>query len=605
MRKSSFVLLILIIFLLGGCAIFRLPFREEKDASELIQYFSLNYINPSTGRVYNQPIKFPATVTLQLGYNGYTSVSGINLSIIKEELEKTFFEAEQLNPNGATVNFFIDEYAGDYIVNTELIANNTTALATKLLQIVDTTSASITDFNFYLTQNATLIPNEFNDAFLWMKIEDEESFLFSKKIVTSFVQKSKMYINGRDLTSTGFPPNSAIVSDSGKQVICIAKFSIPLENNTLQTPFIFEGQNDFLFVFEGFNSDGSGLIEKKFTLTAAYPDNTAPDLNVNPQPVQPAVGSVDFAVTDEFTLDLSAVDTADKTGYPPSGLKKISWSVHGESNSATGVVDLTYLPVDGSYDDIIPIRLREKDFNSGIYRLVVTVEDRNGNQTIYGPKTFSYNLTDYKMVDIKIEKVSGDMGALLTYYAGEDLRFTLDTEESLEDVSFEIPGVTLEPEPDINAAYYRNIRYGDYLVSVSAKKNSIPYIGEESFTVQPTPTYNPGPVIEIPEDPTEPSKPFKVIVKSLTTELYADPIDTLKKKRCIYIKDGNIEPTKVEIFPENYIDLKKQTFKVAVLTVESSPILLDTADRIELTLEAEDIRGRTRERTILFTSGGE
>jgi len=294
------------------------------------------------------------------------------------------------------VNFVNEESAGDFLVQTEMrTISKDTVNASKLLHIVDPSPATITDFEFYLTENSTLIPNYQNDAFLWMKIKDDESMLFSKSILASFVSKSKLYINGRDMSTSGFPPESAIVSDDGKQIICIAKLNIPEMNQVLQTPIILEGENKFRFVFEGFNADGSGFIEKDLILSAGYTDNTPPEIiDYDYVDAGPGIGYMDFSVTDEFSLYLEVKDKGDMFDtFDPSGLDSIAWEVYGENQTPlSDRIDLRYLDKDARYQDYIPIRIRSSNFPSGIYRLLVTIEDRKGNKTVFGPNIVLFPL---------------------------------------------------------------------------------------------------------------------------------------------------------------------------------------------------------------------
>jgi len=476
---------------------------------------------------------------------------------------------------------------------------------------VDPSPASITEFEFYLTQNATLIPSYPNDAFLWMKIEDDESILFSKSILSSFSGKSKLYINGRDMNTSGFPPQSAIVSDDGKQIICIAKLNIPEINQTLQTPIILEGENIFKFIFEGFNVDGSGFIEKELILWASYTDITPPEIvDYDYVDAGPGIGYMDFSVTDEFSLYLEIKDRGDNLDeFAPSGLASLTWEISGENQTPiTGTVDLTYLDKNATYRDYIPMRIRASNYPSGIYRLLVNVEDRKGNKTVFGPKTFDYNVTTWKEAEIKVEKMAGDMGALFTYFAGETLRFSIDSNLTYDSETWSIiPEVGADFTSGsagsiIGGALYRNIKYGDYVVYVEAEKDGIPYYGETALSVEPSQTYVSQPIITylVPE-PSEPSKLFEVVVESLVG-LPSDPYETLKKKKLVYTKDGHPEPGRVDLFPFEYTESKKQTFKAMVLTSSGSPIILNNYDRVELILIAEDIRGNVSEKPFFFST---
>ena len=602
LRKSIFVFLILIIFLLGGCAIFRLPFgEEEKNASELIQYCSLNYINPSTGRIYGGEIRFPATVTLKLGYKGYTPVKGINLTVLQEHSGKTVFDAGQLDPYDATVNFVVDDDAGDYIINTELVADNgTTAMATKLLHVVDSTPASITDFEFYLTQNATLIPNELNKAFLWMKIEDDESVLFSKDIVNSFINQSKLYINGRDMSTSGFPPDSAVVSDSGKQVVCIAKLDIQEINPILQAPIIVEGENSFRFYFEGFNPDGSGLIEKKLQLTASYPDTTPPHIiDYDYDPNIPGFGFIDFSVTDEFGFHIQAQDKGDNFGeYDPSGLASLKWAVVGEDIS--GTIDLSYLSKDAIYEDLIPIQLRKAGLTSGIYQFRVIISDRKGNETVFGPKTFSYDITEFKDVGVEKEKIAGDLDRE-QYIVGDTVRFTLDTDMSFDSVIWSsIPAITLEDSVG-NSVLYKDIQYGVYVIYVEAEKDGITYYGQEELRVELPDYYVPTIEYTVPSD-SDPSQLFDIRITSVAG-LKEDPEETIIDEELHYTKDGMpAGDLKLDIFPFEYSDKNEQLFKAMITTTSGSPIVLENNDRIEMILEAEDMEGHSVIKPYFFAN---
>jgi len=602
-----------VIILVTGCAIFNLPFFGNGKEPELEDYCKISFIDPNTNAPFTSPITFPASVVIQYRYTGYYPVEELKMDVIQKDNDKKWLSVENLNPNLATVNFVNEDSAGDFVVYTQMkTISNDTINASKLLHIVDPSPATITEFEFYLTENATLIPRYQNDAFLWMKIQDDESILFSKSILASFVGKSKLYINGRDMSTSGFPPDSAIVSDDGKQIICIARLNIPEMNQMLQTPYIFQGENNFRFIFEGFNVDGSGFIEKEMTLTAAYTDNTPPDIiDYDFADAGPGIGYMDFSVTDEFSLYLEIKDRGDHFDtFEPSGLDSITWQVYGENQtSISDTIDLSYLDVDAVYKDYIPIRIRANNFPSGIYKLLVTVKDRKGNETIFGPKTFDYNVTSWKEADIQVEKIAGDMGALYTYFAGETLRFTIDS-----DLTFDTQNWSIIPEVGtdfttsaqnssiIEGALYRNIRYGDYVVYVEARKSGIPYYGEVSFSVEPSQTFVQQPVITyIVDSSSEPSKLFEIVVESLI-DLPADPYETLKKKKLIYTKDGFPSPARVDLFPYEYSDSKRQTFRAMVLTSSGSPIILNNYDRVELILTAEDIRGNVSEKPFFFSN---
>jgi hypothetical protein len=614
MKKVAFLIIsLIIIFLITGCAIFNLPFFGGGGETDLADYCKISFLDPNTKEPFSSPITFPASVVIKYQYNGYYPVEDLKMDVVQVINDRNWLSVENLNPTSAMVNFVNEESAGDFLVQTEMrTINKDTVSASKLLHIVDPSPATITEFEFYLTENSTLIPNYQNDAFLWMKIKDDESMLFSKSILASFVSKSKLYINGRDMSTSGFPPESAIVSDDGKQIICIAKLNIPEMNQVFQTPIILEGENKFRFVFEGFNSDGSGFIEKDLMLTAAYTDNTPPEIiDYDYVDAGPGIGYMDFSVTDEFSLYLEVKDKGDMFDtFDPSGLASLTWRISGENQTPiSDTIDLTYLAKDALYQEYIPIRIRSYDYPSGIYRLLITIEDRKGNTTTFGPKTFNYNVTSWKEADIKVEKIAGDMGALYTYFAGETLRFSIDSDLTYDSENWSIiPDVGTDFTTNANnntmigGAVYRNIKYGDYVVYVEAKKDGIPYYGETSFSVEPSQTYVNQPVITYNvESPSEPSKLFEVVVDSLI-DLPSDPYETLKKKKLVYTKDGHPEPAKVDLFPFEYSDSKQQTFKAMVLTSSGSPIILDNYDRVELILTAEDIRGNVSEKPFFFSN---
>ncbi len=603
-------MIIVSIILLTGCAMLSLPFYGgTSSAIKLSDYCSIAFINPDTGQPFNSPITLPASVVIKYEYTGHYPANSLAVNVVQTANSKQWLGASNLNPKYATVSFIDSTDAGDFIVSSTMTTiDGHTVNASELLHIVDPSPATITDFEFYLTQNATLVPETANNAFLWMKIKDDESILFSKNILASLISKSKLYINGRDMTTSGFPPESAVISDSGKEMICIALLNIQANNAILNTPVILEGKNEMLFVFEGFNVDGSGLIEKRLTLTAAYPDTKEPKVQTEFISVDPASDPLDFAVTDEFFISIETEDQPEKYGYKPSGLKELTWTVYGESDVIiSGTVDLSYLDREAEFTDYIPVRMREYDCESGIYRLKITVEDNNGNVALVGPKTFSYNVTNYKPVDIITEKLSGDMGAI-EYYAGESIRFTIDSDETLSDIQWtSFPAVDLVANDLLKAADYYNANYGSYEIAVQAVKNGIPYVGSTQLTVKATQSYVAGPVISVNEtdiDYTNPSKPFVVTVTTLEENpLSTDPNDTLKQKRLMYFKDGTYEGAKLEIYPLNYESLYEQTFTCMVLTPEGSAIVLGSGDRIDLTLGAEDAAGNEREKTFLFASG--
>jgi hypothetical protein len=610
MKKSIiYPIIVFSIILLTGCAMFNLPFYGgTSTAIKLSDYCSIAFIDPETNQPFNSPITLPASVVIKYEYTGHYPASSLSLNVVQTANQKKWLGASNLNPKYATVSFIDHTDAGDFMVSSTLTTiDGHSVHASELLHIVDPSPATITDFEFYLTQNATLVPETANNAFLWMKIKDEESILFSKNILASLINRSKLYINGRDMTTSGFPPESAIISDSGKEMICIAILNIQANNAILNTPVIQEGENNMLFVFEGFNVDGSGLIEKRLTLSAAYPDTKAPRVQTEFMSVDPASDPLDFSVTDEFFISLETEDLPEKYGYKPAGLNQLTWTVYGESGvSTSNTIDLSYLDREAEFTDYIPLRMREYGWSSGIYRLRISVEDKNGNVALVGPKTFSYNVTNFKPLDILVEKLSGDMGAI-EFYAGESIRFTIDSDETLNDIQWtSYPEIDLVPNDLLKSADYNEASYGSYEVAVQAVKNGIPYVGSAQLTVKATQSYVAGPVITVDEstiDYTNPSKPFVINVTTLEENpLSPDPKDTLKQKRLMYFKGGTLEGAKVEIYPQSYESLYEQSFTCMVLTPSGSPIILGSSDRIDLTLGAEDAAGNEREKTILFSN---
>lgn len=613
MKKVAFFSIILIVLLfITGCAVFNLPFfGGSSGKTDLGEYCSISFLDPKTNEPFTTPITFPASVVIKYEYTGYYPVEDLKMDVIQVVNDRNWLSAENLNPNLATVNFENEEVAGDFVVQTEMrTISKDTVNASKVLHIVDPSPATITEFEFYLTNSATLIPEHANNAFLWMKIEDDESILFSKSILASLNNRSKLYINGRNMNASGFPPESAIISDDGKQVICIALLNIQANNALLNnTPNILEGENDFRFVFEGFNVDGSGLIEKKLNLSAIYPDTTSPDLTVDLKDTQLIPGSIDFKATDEFAIEIYVKDKANESSYKPSGLKDLKWEISGEGGrSLTGTIDFSELDPEDSYNDYIYFRLRESDFESGIYRLKITTEDRNGNKTIYGPKVFMYNVTDFVELDILMEKFEGNMIIDNIFYAGETARFKIDTEESIEIKDWKmIPDVgdKLEEENEMRSAMYRNMNYGNHTISFEGENNGIIYTGSLSFTVNATQGYIPGPTFEIDEaqiDFQNPSLPFPVTINSLI-DLSSDSNDVLEGRPRLF-QDGTIAPALCMIRDIDTTDSKRQSFKVYVMTPGStsvlSPILLEDSDRLELTLVAKDVDGNEREYFLMF-----
>jgi len=613
---------------------FNLPFYGGgTNAIKLSDYCSIDFIDPVTGQPFTSPITLNTStaplstitatdttvtdgveVVIKYEYTGHYPAKDLSLNVVQTSNNKQWVSATNLDPKYATVSFIDSTDAGDFIVTSKMTTIDGHAVhASELLHIVDPSPASITEFEFYLTQNATLVPETANNAFLWMKIKDDESILFSKNILASLISKSKLYINGRDMTTSGFPPESAIISDSGKEMICIALLNIQANNPILNTPVIQEGENNMRFVFEGFNTDGSGFIEKDLKLTAAYPDTKEPKVQVEFKKkeddkyydVDPAQEPLEFEVEDEFFISIETEDQAEKKGYTASGLKELTWTVYGESPvELSGSVNLEEFE---SYKELIPVRMLERGCESGIYNVKITVEDMNGNVAVVGPKSFSYNITNYIPVDVTMEKIFGDMGAI-EFYAGESVKFTIDSNETLDNIEWSsIPEVDLVPNDLINSVEYHDMDYGFYEINVQAERNGIPYVGSAQLTVKATQSYIAGPVISVNEsemDYTNPSKPFVVTVTTLEENpLSSDPKDTLKQKRLMYFNDGTYEGAKLEIYPLDYESVYRQTFTCLVLTPEGSAIVLDPGDRLELTFGAEDAAGNEKEKTLFFPEG--
>jgi len=608
MKTTAFLFVFLIVVLfISGCAIFNLSFFSDGGEKDLAEYCKISFLNPNTKQPFTSPITFPASVVIKYEYTGYYPAEELKMDVVQVVNDRNWLSVENLNPKSAMVNFENEESAGDFLVRTQMrTISNDTISATKLLHIIDPFPATITEFEFHLTDSATLIPEHSNNAFLWMKIEDDESILFSKSIVASLNNRSKLYINGRNMNASGFPPESAIVSDDGKQVICIALLNIQANNAVLNnTPNIKEGENDFRFVFEGFNVDGSGLIEKKLKLNAVYPDTTPPEMSVDLKNTLQTPGSVDFSVTDEFAVEIDVKDKADKSSYTPSGLKDLKWEISGEGGrKQTGTIDLSGLDPKDSYHDYIQFRLRESDFESGIYRLKIIVEDRNGNKTNFGPKIFSYNVTNFVELDISMKKIDGNMVIEDIYYAGESARFIVETDKSIAINQWEmIPNVgnKLVEKNEIKAADYLEMNYGNHTISFEGEDKGIIYLGSLSFSVNATQGYIPGPTFEIDEaqiDFQNPGKPFVVTVKSLI-DLPSDPMETLEG-RVRYYNNGTIAPARAIIKELNATNRKRQSFNCYVTTPEGTPVYLEGTDRLELTFVAKDAEENEREYFLMF-----
>jgi hypothetical protein len=453
----------------------------------------------------------PASFVIDFTYKGRFPVIKLELAGYRTDDGKYWTGIEAANTRNATCVFESGNNAGNFTfcaTVTDFYRNIRTYQ--KTLDIDDYTPPVLTALEFYTTEEATLIPFEKNIAYLWMELWDEETPIFNDETIGALREKTRFYLNGKDITSTfWYNPNEIFTTGSRNRVICIANVALEGLN---------EGENYLRMIMGQYTGEEQWFVESTSTISSAYPDTTPPVfLDYDFQPQEPGDSYVDFKVTDEFYLSLSVKDEPDKPNYTPSGLKEIAWVVEGEGQTIQGTQTVSSLI---QYNTTIPIRLRQNACSDGVYSLVVTASDNMENISVLGPFYFQLGLTQYETLEVIDEKIGGNQ-FISEYRLGDTIRFTIDTEYGFDAAPTWNCYPTNSQFPQSGTeAFFIDIGIGEYEITVSAEHKGIPCYGKKPITVQSTPVWEDEtpPGISFSEySVTDPGQPFIVTVTDDTS----------------------------------------------------------------------------------------
>ncbi len=607
-KRNSWSLVILssvffaLVLILTSCVLFTGRGTSNNTTGSASKYGIFRFLDPATGIPISGPFTPPASFVVDFSYKGRLPVIKLELSGFRMEDNEYWLGTEAANTRTATCLFHSENNAGNftfYATVTDFYKN--VRSFEKTLKIADPTPPILETIEFYTTEEATLIPLEKNLAYLWMQLWDTESPIFNEDTVGALREKTRFYLNGKDITSTfWYAPQEIFTTGAKNRLICIANVALEGMKN---------GENELRMVMGGYQGDEEDFVLATATISSSYPDTTAPVfLDYDFQPQEPGDTFVDFKVTDEFYLVLSVKDLPDKPNYEASGLKEITWLVEGEGKTLSGIYPCNSLL---EMNATIPIRLRQNDFPDGVYSLLAIVSDNNDNWAALGPIYFQLGLTQYESLTVIDEKIGGNV-LLTEYRLGDTIRFTIDTAYAFDTApTWNIYPANAQFPQNSLEALYTNAQIGNHEVTVMAYHKGIPCYGKKAVTVQSTPVWED----EIPPVITfsgltveDPSLPFVVTVTD-DTSLGAVWEDIIRPtyyaiKEPIATASGTTAlpyPLQVSFLPLGNGTIFEQNFQFFLSDPLNggSPTLL-AGEKIKVFLEAQDENGNIRASSILF-----
>ena len=597
--SSVFLALVLV---LTSCVLFTGRGSNNDSTGNASKYGIFRFLDPATGSPVSGPFTPPASFVVDFAYKGRLPVIKLELSAFRAEDNEYWLGTEAANTRSATCLFHSENSAGNftfYATVTDFYKN--VRAYEKTLKIADPTPPILETVEFYTTEEATLIPFEKNLAYLWMQLWDAESPIFNDDTIGALREKTRFYLNGKDITSTfWYAPQEIFTTGAKNRLICIA--NVALEGMK-------KGDNELKMVMGGYQGDEENFVLATATISSAYPDTTPPVfLDYDFQPQEPGEVFVDFKVSDEFYLILSVKDRADKLNYEASGLKEITWLVEGEGKTLSGIYPCNSLL---EMNATIPIRLRQNDFPDGVYSLLIIASDNSGNLATLGPIYFQLGLTQYESLTVIDEKIGGNV-LLTEYRLGDTVRFTIDTDYAFDSApTWNIYPTNAQFPQNALGALYTNAQIGNHEVTVMAYHKGIPCYGRKAITVQSTPVWEDEipPVITFSELTVEdPSLPFVVTVTDDTSlgmvweEIIRPTYYAIKEP--VATASGTTAtpyPLQVSFLPLGNGTVFEQQFQFFL----SDPLnggspTLQTGEKIKVYLEAQDENGNIRASSVLF-----
>jgi len=597
--SSVFLILVLV---MTSCVLLTGRGLSGQSTGNAEKYGIFKFLDPETGRPLSGPFTAPASFVVDFAYKGRLPVIKLELSAFRTEDNAYWLGTEAANTRTATCLFYSEDNAGHfsfYATVTDFYKNVRTY--ERSLKIADPTPPVLERIEFYTTDEATLIPFEKNLAYLWMQLWDAQSPIFNDDTVGALREKTRFYLNGKDITSTfWYAPHEIFTTGAKNRLICIA--NVALEGMK-------KGENELRMVMGRYQDDEQDFVFATSTISSAYPDTTPPVfLDYDFQPQEPGDFFFDFKVMDEFYLLLSVKDLPDKPNYEASGLKELSWTVEGEGKKLSGVYPCDSLI---EMNATIPIRLRQNAFPDGVYSLYVVASDNMGNKAKLGPVYFQLGVTQYESLKIIDEKIGGN--ALLSEYrVGDTIRFTIDTDYTFDSVPvWNIYPSNAQFPQNALESMYTNARIGNHEITVAAFHKGIQCFGRKAITVLATPVWEDDipPVITISELVVDdPSLPFVVTVTDDTSlgttweEIIRPTYYAIKEP--VATASGTTAtpyPLQVSFLPLGNGTRFEQKFQFFL----SDPLYggnptLQIGEKIKVYLEAQDENGNIRASSILF-----
>jgi len=597
--SSVFLALVLV---LTSCVLFTGRGSNNDSTGNASKYGIFRFLDPATGSPVSGPFTPPASFVVDFAYKGRLPVIKLELSAFRAEDNEYWLGTEAANTRSATCLFHSENSAGNftfYATVTDFYKN--VRAYEKTLKIADPTPPILETVEFYTTEEATLIPFEKNLAYLWMQLWDAESPIFNDDTIGALREKTRFYLNGKDITSTfWYAPQEIFTTGAKNRLICIANVALAGMK---------KGDNELKMVMGGYQGDEENFVLATATISSAYPDTTPPVfLDYDFQPQEPGEVFVDFKVSDEFYLILSVKDRADKLNYEASGLKEITWLVEGEGKTLSGVYPCHSLI---EMNETIPVRLRQNAFPDGVYSLLIIASDNSGNLATLGPIYFQLGLTQYESLTVIDEKIGGNV-LLTEYRLGDTVRFTIDTDYAFDSApTWNIYPTNAQFPQNALGALYTNAQIGNHEVTVMAYHKGIPCYGRKAITVQSTPVWEDEipPVITFSELTVEdPSLPFVVTVTDDTSlgmvweEIIRPTYYAIKEP--VATASGTTAtpyPLQVSFLPLGNGTVFEQQFQFFL----SDPLnggspTLQTGEKIKVYLEAQDENGNIRASSVLF-----
>lgn len=398
-----------------------------------------------------------------------------------------------------------------------------THLFSRDLKVIHRLPPSISEPIKLIPNDGFFIPGEQNQSFLWMKLYNPYTPIFTDAAIANIRDNTRVYLNYQDITSTFFfNPSQIFFSGFENQMIVLGNTN--LTNLKL-------GENRLDFYFGKFHPDETSLASATVYATAVYPDNKPPEiLSIDVHPMQsPTDGFSDFKVLGNFSVYIDVEDQGVLT-YPKAGLREIEIVI---SSSFTPDISVTYPIGPGVDRGLFAIPVPMSGSPDGPYNMIVRVRDRaqdlpghdHDNIAYSDPIPFQYGHRPYKTLTIQSEKVSGYL-QMDQYYVGETIDLSISGDYYLDSISWQPAGIT--PKGDGYKAQWANLPIGNWLVEVSAQHHGTDAFGKLPITVHATPLSHDQIPPVVRTDPVTSSEPGNLITLIVEDETALPDTDELK-----------------------------------------------------------------------------